>query len=306
MPNLDKKWFKAKGNIDKELAKKLLTVSFGAPVTDTLSRFDWDGKLVATVGLEFTPDNRRVLRGQFLLHGLLTKEPVTLQASKLFPEADPAITMTVFIPDGREFRFNGGSLSSDLMACENFKHHFSKEDRIIFPTDWAANKIGETCMRAVSHLDKTSNGSSGPRPKTTILLFPRSADEMNRLSDGTQNPAWPGLRILQATSEFFPKHDTWKDPFCPLLMLGSPHNAEQNFPAGDDIRFHVSAVMNSAKLPTPCTSGSGLTRQWNKALADVENLEKEPSVIWPKLPRPALVQGKDIVYVLIREDARIF
>jgi hypothetical protein len=246
-----------------------------------------------------------VLRGQFLLHGLVTNEPVTLQASKLFPEADPAITMTVFIPDGREFRFNGGSLSSDLMACENFKHHFSKEDRIIFPTDWAANKIGETSMRAVSHLDKTSNGSGGPRPKTTILLFPRSADEMNRLSDGTQNPAWPGLRILQATSEFFPKHDTWKDPFCPLLMLGSPHNAEQNFPAGEDIRFHVSAVMNSAKLPTPCTSGSGLTRQWNKALADVENLEKEPSVIWPKLPRPALVQGKEIVVCLLREDARV-
>jgi hypothetical protein len=70
MPNMDKKWFKAKGNIDKELAKKLLTLSFGAPVTDTLSRFNWDGKLVATVGLEFTPDNRRVLRGQFLLHGL--------------------------------------------------------------------------------------------------------------------------------------------------------------------------------------------------------------------------------------------
>jgi hypothetical protein len=92
MPNLDKKWFKAKGNMDKELAKKLLTVSFGAPVTDTLLNFDWDGKLVATVGLEFTPDNRRVLRGQFLLHGVFTKEPVTLQASKLFPEADPAIT----------------------------------------------------------------------------------------------------------------------------------------------------------------------------------------------------------------------
>jgi hypothetical protein len=35
-------------------------------------------------------------------------------------------------------------------------------------------------MRAVSHLDKISDGSSGPRPKTIILLFPRSADEMNR------------------------------------------------------------------------------------------------------------------------------
>jgi hypothetical protein len=147
-------------------------------------------------------------------------------------------------------------------------------------------------MRAVSHLDKTSNGNNGPKPKTTILLLPLSADDMNRLSDGTQNPAWPGLRILQATSEFFPKHDSWKDPFCPILMLGSPHNTEQNFPSGDDMRFHIGAVMNSAKLPTPCTSGSGLTRQWAKALTDVENLEKEPSIVWPKIPRPAIAQGK--------------
>jgi hypothetical protein len=73
MPNLDKKWFKAKGNMDRELAKKLLTVSFGTPVTDTLSNFDWDGKPIATVGLEFTPDNRRVARGHFILHGLFTK-----------------------------------------------------------------------------------------------------------------------------------------------------------------------------------------------------------------------------------------
>jgi hypothetical protein len=50
----------------------------------------------------------------------------------------------------------------------------------------------------------------------TILLFPRSADEKNPLSDGKQNPAWPGLRILQAISDLFPKHDSWKDPLCPF------------------------------------------------------------------------------------------
>ncbi len=156
--------------MDRELAKKLLTVSFGTPVTDTLSNFDWDSKPIATVGLEFTPDNRRVARGQFILHGLFTKEPVILQASKLFPEADPDITLTVVIPDGQEFHFNGGTLGSDLLACENFKHHFSKGKRIIFPTQWAANKLGETSMRAVSHLDKTANGNNGP--KTRLLERP--------------------------------------------------------------------------------------------------------------------------------------
>jgi hypothetical protein len=77
----------------------------------------------------------------------------------------------VFIPDGRYFRFNGGTLDNDLLACENFKHHFSKGERIIFPTEWAANKLGRTFMRAATHLDKTSNGNNDPRPKMTILLF---------------------------------------------------------------------------------------------------------------------------------------
>jgi hypothetical protein len=103
------------------------------------------------------------------------------------------------------FRFNDGTTASDPLACENYKHHFAKNGNVILPTDWSANKLGETCMRALCHLDKNSNAAPGPRPKTTLLLIPRSVDDMIQLSDNTQNPAWPGLRILQSTSEFFPK-----------------------------------------------------------------------------------------------------
>jgi hypothetical protein len=69
----------------------------------------------------------------------------------LFPEADPAITLTITIPEGSSFCFNGGTMSSDLLPCELYKHFFAKAGNIIFPTDWAANKIGETSMRAVCH-----------------------------------------------------------------------------------------------------------------------------------------------------------
>ncbi len=48
------------------------------PVSDTLANFHWDGKPIATVRLEFTPDNRCVARDQLNLHGLFTKEPVML------------------------------------------------------------------------------------------------------------------------------------------------------------------------------------------------------------------------------------
>jgi hypothetical protein len=104
--------------------------------------------------------------------------------------------MTITIPEGSAFRFNGGTMSSDLLPCESYKIFFAKAGNIIFPTDWAANKIGETCMRAVCHLDKASNTGTGPKPKTTLLLFQRSAEEMSLLSEpglaGDQDPAGHG------------------------------------------------------------------------------------------------------------------
>lgn len=291
MPPLDKKWFHEKGDIPTDVAEKLVTASFGLPVTQTLLNLGWSGNHIATVGLDLSPDNRRVVRGRYLLAGPLTKEPVSIQAAKLFPTADPAIMLVIYIPDGAEFRFHSGNLGSDLLPCESYKHHFSKGESVIFPTDWAANNIGETCLRAIGHLDKSSNTGTGPRPKTTILLFPKSVEEMHQLSDGTQNVSWPGLRILQTTGEFFPKTNAWKDPICPLLLRGSPQEGAPNFPPGDEIRFHIAAVMKTARLPTACTSTRGLTKQWEKAVNNVEDLEKEPSITWPEVPRPTAPEG---------------
>jgi hypothetical protein len=183
MPVAAKKWFRQTEEMSTDLAKKLSTSSFGIGAMDTLESLGWGGKSVASVGLELTPHNRRVKRSQFLLLGALSREPVGLAANKLFPEADPAITMTITIPEGSAFRFNGGTMSSDLLPCESYKIFFAKAGNIIFPTNWAANKIGETSMRAVCHLDKASNSGTGPKPKTTLLLFPRSAEEMNLLSE---------------------------------------------------------------------------------------------------------------------------
>ncbi len=140
-----------------------------------------------------------------------------------------------------DYHEDGSTMSSNLLPCESFKHFFAKAGNIIFPTDWAANKIGETSMRAVCHLDKASNTGTGPKPKTTLLLFPRSAEEMNLLSDSTQSPAWPGIRILQVTSEFFPMMPNWKDPVCPLLLLGSMYHEAPHLPSLADIRFNIAA-----------------------------------------------------------------
>jgi hypothetical protein len=299
MPTVAKKWFRQTDNLTLDQARKLLTQSFGIGLADTLENLDWDGKPIAAVGIELGPDNRKIIRSRFLLAGPLTKEPVTLQANKLFPEADPAITLTVTIPDGATFRFNDGTTTSDTLPCEAYKHHFTKNNAVIFPTDWPANKIGETSMRAVCHLDKNSSTGTGPRPKTTILIFHKSAEEMVQLSDSTQNPAWPGLRILQISHEFFPKIEEWRDPIPPLILPGSHFSEAPCLPSCKDMQFHIAAVMGSARLPTVCNTNKGLMKQWSKAIEDVEQLEKLPLITWPEVARPTAPTGELYVYFAV-------
>jgi hypothetical protein len=104
MPVANKKWFTQTEELSTDLAKKLSTSSFGIGSLETLESLGWDGKSVAAIGLELTPDNRRVKRSQFLLLGALSREPVGLAANKLFPDADPAITMTTTIPPSLQRR----------------------------------------------------------------------------------------------------------------------------------------------------------------------------------------------------------
>jgi hypothetical protein len=186
----------AVGTIPTDLIKKLDIASFGMPVSTTLTELGSDGILVAAVGLQLSPDNRQVQRGQFLLcgqfllRGNLTKEPIEIQANILWPSAEPDIFLTITLSDGAAFLFNSSNLCSDLIVCEDYSHSFPQNNRVIVPSEWKDKGVGETAMRAVCHLDKTSNGRLGPCIKVTTLIFPRSVDKMIQLCNATQSPAW--------------------------------------------------------------------------------------------------------------------
>ena len=282
-----------KSEINCDTVKLLETASFGLPVAQSLARLGWDASsLTAGVGLELSPDNRHVIRGQFLLRGPLTKETVIMQANNLWAKADSTIKLHLIMPDGDAFKFLSGTLSSDLIPGEDIKHFFMKENSVIPPTEWARYDLGEISIRAVCHMDKSSNGANGPAAKITILAFPRSVEDMIALSDHTQSPAWPGIRILEASCEFSPTVGQWKDPICPLFMVGSALSVAPNAPSLQEIRHRISAVMQTAKRPTACTTSRALKNQWTKAMEDVEGMEQDPNITWPDEIRQQPHQGK--------------
>ena len=83
MAPLDSRWFAGPEDPPEEFAAQLEVASFGYPVAATLGKHGWDGKLMAGIGLELTPDNTAVARGQLIMRGKLSEEPATFQAAKL-------------------------------------------------------------------------------------------------------------------------------------------------------------------------------------------------------------------------------
>jgi hypothetical protein len=75
-------------------------------------------------------------------------------------------------------------------------------------------------------------------------------------------------------------------------MLGCTRLDNTNLPPGPEIRFHIAALMRSARRPTICTKLKTLTKQLEKAMTNVEELELEPSIVWPDIPRHTTVVGK--------------
>jgi hypothetical protein len=68
-------------------------------------------------------------------------------------------------------------------------------------------------------------------------------------------------------------------------MLGSSRLDNNNLPPGPEIRYHIAALMRSARRPTTCTKLKTMKKQLEKAMTDVESLELEPTIVWPDIPR---------------------
>jgi hypothetical protein len=293
MAPLDKKWFQGGGDLPSVITDNLLVASLGHPVNAILGRNGWDGRTVAGVGLELSPDNTDITRGQFFMRGHLSIEQGEFQANKLWDKAGKDISVVMTFPQAADFDFANGSLASDYLDGERVKIKCFRDDQEIQAAEWPKFGIKSFAMRLIAYLDKQSN-RSGPKIKFTVLFFPETVEDMMKIGDEVQGPAWPGIKVLEGQADFFPMapEKGWGCPIYPVIAPGNGNRAVK-IPSGDQLRFYIAKVLGTARLPVPCTSAATLKKKWAKIEEDQEEYEERmPTVTWPEMREPEATAGE--------------
>ncbi len=308
MPDLKQQFFAGGGDLPAAWRERLTTASYGLGLRDTLTKLGWSGQPCATVCLVLSADGLRITNGSFALWGELSDEPIEVPTSKLWEGTPRGATLHIRGLTGQVFSFNGGMLHSEYLDSNKFELAFSKAGQPILSQDWANNNLGNISLRAIAHLDKTSNRSGKPRIKYTVIAALMSADELVELSERTQHVSWPGIKILEGHAEFFPtaENTPWGAPFFPLLCCRERPDDSVTCPPGDHIRFALAEIMRSAALPTACVTRGALNEKGQEILdADSEPEARGPSITWPPVERPPPDRGKGFININLRDGHRL-
>lgn len=295
MAPLDSKWFQNPADIPVSLAKTIAAANLGYPVQRVLGQNGWDGNIAACVGIELAPDNRRVLRSQFILRGPLANEPITFQAAKIWDKASKEATVTFSMPQAAEFDFTAGTLTSEYLDGSAVKTVISKQGHVVLPTNWEDIGIGGCCFKLLAHLDKSSNSATGPKIRFTVLIFPKKVQELEEMSELTGGAGWTGIKLLEGEAGFFPQLQSggWGCPLLPIICPGASLDVVPQLPTGAQIRHAIGKVMNSARMPTAMASCKTLMTKWKKLMDGSEDYEERvPSITWPEPEMPDQDYGK--------------
>ena len=115
MPDLDKKYFSGENDIPVSKIGELETGCSESAIKDTLTKLGWEGQAIASVILRISADGKQVSAGQFQLEGPLSPSPIVIQAAKLWEKAGQDIMLSITVPSGNAFVFEGGRLTSDYL-----------------------------------------------------------------------------------------------------------------------------------------------------------------------------------------------
>ena len=293
---LDSKFFEGGGDLPADMRQQVMVTDYHDSVEAALRRVGWEGQLVSVVGLTISADGQLVQNARFCMRGALHDKAIPIRANAVWDGAPKDVELHLTLPDSSAFQFTGGELCSDYFPQSLVKFSFTREDgSVVLPTEWEAAKLGNFSLRLLAHLDKGSNGRSGPFFRVTVLLFPLSVDGLQDLSDATQCAAWPGYKILEGKSEMIPRAPPgrWGCPIYPLINTCQRAAGCEEIPSGVHLRFATAELLRSAAPPTAHKTRAGLTKAMEEMAADPNLCEpRTPAVVWPPAPRPPPPAGR--------------
>jgi len=308
MPDLGKNFFQGERDLTLQEAKNLEAISDGDLIDNVLEKFGWQSnQLTAGVTTHLSPDNRRVSKSSFFLRGTLLADPITIQARKCWSDAGEDVVIKFWIPVGSRFVFNSGGAFSDYIDSQTVDHSFlevgedGEDDIPIDQAELQEKGVGQFCLRAIAYATKAK-----PRghlvAKVTVLLFPKSASDLDDLCDAAQSPSWPGIKVWEAECPFTPTTalGTWGCPIFPIIIPGQAFADLQNVASGQALRHAISSVLQHTASPEAHVKASTLSTHWGKIIKDPTSLVmRPPPTTWPTTTRPEAEPGKWFNKILI-------
>jgi hypothetical protein len=288
---LDQKFFEGGGDIDAILANKLVTVGLQDTLNETLTELGWEGQTVGIIGLYVAPDGNRITGAEFAVRGPLTDQNFTVQAAKWW-DCEKDLVIEFAAMNGAIFRFNRGEMCSEYIGQEMIDYTIKRNGVPLSREE--SDQLGNFSLRLICHLDKSSNGRNGPHFKVTVLAFPNSPEELEN-SAATSPANWPGIKIVEAKADMFPaaRRGSWGAPCYPILVICDRAAVRGSTPSGENLRFCMAQLLQTAILPTACTNRSGLNKMCQEVRdGDPAMTRRQPDVQWPNMPEPRTTQGE--------------
>jgi hypothetical protein len=181
----------------------------------------------------------------------LDEKDVKIGCNKVWAEADMSTTITIHIPTSESFTFSAGGLWSDWLPGEETMHYYHSvtdggPPTPVLSADLRKWRIGQFCLRLVCNVTKSSV-KRGVMIKYTVILCPGNQDELAECSPLSQQPGWPGIKLLDGELPLRPTPSRpWQCLVVPFLITGTPFMELAVAPSGDRMRHAIAAIMCKA------------------------------------------------------------
>ena len=304
MPEITgKSLFKGANDIHSADLGKSEVANFSTSIDRVLKEdYKWQGKAIGTIGLCFTPDNSKVLNGEFIVRGRLEDARETrFSCLHIWPQSTGEASLLVNFPSANIFRFDEGGLWSNPVPSAQIIHTYhAKDNRVISADEREHLNIGDFSARMICQVSSTSGDRHGVRVKYMIIIFPCSAGE---LSDNAESrfPGYPGIKVGEGSFPMGPKPSVaWCCPIVPFSIPGAPFAEVPSAPSSQRLRAAIAAVMRKAGQPDNLRNGAAVIEKWERIRAHPRELAVNiPLTTWPELPPVPETQGRRFFHSLI-------